>query len=140
MKLHKMTLHKYCIHVFAILACLLSHAAIAGDKAPTYVTEKELKRHWVVAEDLMPRTLPPMVRSAFGLVDKYGRITLDYEVTINEKGVPVDFKFKSITPSDIDPKPFIASVMWMRYKPAANNPTRQPVRLHGPLPFFTPKS
>lgn len=135
-----MKLFKQRMQAFGILLMLLTHVSVAGSKAPINVTHQELDRYWVVAQDLMPPAMPPLVQSSFALVQKHGRIVLDYEVTINEKGVPVDFKFKSITPANLDPKPFIASVMWIRYRPAAQNSAHQAVRLRGPLPFFTPKN
>ena len=122
-----------------LLQALLASACVAADQMPRDVSQKEVKQYWRPAqEDIAPK-MPPLVRAVFELVDKHGRVVLDYEVTINEKGVPVDFKFKSITPAHVDPKPFIASVMFYRYRPTPQNSARRPVRVHGPKPYFIPK-
>lgn len=129
-----------CAWVFALLigGFGISESG-ATEKPPLQVSAKQLNLYWRIAQEDMAPVMPPLVRATFGSIQKHGRIVLDYEVTINEKGVPVDFKFKSIQPTDVDPKPFIASVMFPRYRPTPQNGGRRPVRVHGPLPFFKPK-
>jgi hypothetical protein len=111
----------------------------AAGKTPVDVTQDSLKRYWVVSQEDMSPVMPPLVGSTFAVIASHGRIVMDYEVTINAKGVPTDFRLKSITPKDVDPKPFIAMVMFYRYRPTPENIARVPVRLHGPLPFFMPR-
>ncbi len=129
----------FCALLVPILTFTNVCIAADADNKPIKVSRTELDQYWVPSQEDMSPTMPPLVRSAFGLIQQHGRIVLDYEVTINEKGVPVDFKFKSITPANVDPKPFIASVMFYRYKPALQNSERKPVRLHDQKPHFMPK-
>lgn len=126
-------LASFALLIFAILPCMARGAALIE------VNYKTLNKYWIPSSTDMSATMPPLVQSAFSIMHKNERITLDYEVTINSKGIPVDFKFKSITPSDVDPKPFIAMVMFYRYRPAVQNTSRSAVRVHGPMPFFTPQ-
>lgn len=122
-----------------LLQAALASTGLAADKVPLKVSYMESRQYWMSSQADMAPIMPPLVRSTDGLVNKHGRIELDYEVTINAKGVPVDFKFKSIKPAGVDPKPFIATVMFYRYRPTPQNTGRRPVRVHGPLPFFIPK-
>jgi hypothetical protein len=111
----------------------------AEDSVPLPVADSECGQYWQIAQDLMPPAMPPIVAAAGEIVKQRSRVILDYEVTINENGVPVDFQFKSIEPADVDPRPFTASIMFYRYRPAPGNAQRQPIRLHGPRVFFMPE-
>lgn len=123
----------------ATLSLLLSAPAVCAQDAPLRVAAKALNSYWLVDVAATPAQMPPITRSIHPTLQQHGRVTLDFEYTINAQGVPVDFQFKSIQPEGIDPKPFIAQTMFFRYKPGPDNPEGRPVRVYGPVPHYIPE-
>lgn len=121
------------------LSMVLSATPLAAQDALIRVDVRDLHRYWEVDVQATPARMPPITRSIQPTLQKHGRVIFDYEYTINARGVPEDFQFKSIQPEGIDPKPFIASTMFFRYAPGPENPEGRPVRVHGPSTQYIPK-
>lgn len=126
------------IWLSAVLMIWTMGSASAADLR--VVTLEQLDYYWEIAPERMVGALPPSARGTHAILERYGEVRLDYEVTIDREGVPRDFLFKSITPRAADPRPFIAMEQFFRYRPAASNPTASAVRLTASKRNFTPKS
>lgn len=124
----------------AALSMVFFASSLAAQDAPIRVDAKELHRYWEVDVAATPAQMPPITRSIRGVLQQHGRVSLDYEYTINAQGAPGDFEFKSIQPEGIDPKPFIAQTLFFRYKPGPDNPEGRPVQVHGPSTHYIPKA
>jgi len=118
---------------------LLSTAAATGE--PILVTsDKQLSRYWLPAPELMGAAVPPAARGLHAVVSRHGRIDFSFEVTIGADGVPSDLRVLSIAPAGIDPAPFVAWQLFQRWRPAAGNAARVPVRARLSQPQYLPAS
>jgi len=51
------------------------------------------------------------------LVRKHGQIWVDREIAVDAEGNPSGYKLHSIEPVGLDPRPFMAYDLFLRYRP-----------------------
>lgn len=114
----------------------LTAGSVAGPVTPGAIEHKDLDRFWVL-DSTKPRGKIPTLR------DLHARypdgIWLDYSLTIDSAGTPVDFEAHSIEPTDAPVERFRLRVLFHRYKPGPDNPHGTPVRFRARQRFWVPK-
>ncbi|MFY8135275.1 MAG: hypothetical protein ACOVKS_09755 [Aquimonas sp.] len=122
--------------LFAIAATLFVELGFARDQIRE-VAEHEFRQLWIAASERMPPPTP-LAMEAGQLIRKHGQIWIDHEFVVDAEGHPSAYKLHSIEPPEVDPRPFEAFVMLVRYRPVEGAaPT--PVRLRKREHFHWPK-
>jgi hypothetical protein len=115
----------------------LGFPSARAERSPPQVDREEFRRLWILAAERMPPPTP-LVMEASLLIRKHDQIWIDHEYVIDAEGNPSDYRFHSIEPPEVDPRPFEALVMVFRYRPVEGvEPT--PVRFRGREHFHWPR-
>mgnify|MGYP003110813295 CR=1 FL=1 len=128
------------------IACLISALALPvlgqpdQDRQIKSIAEEQLESYWVLAPDLMAAVLPPSARGISEILQREGKVVAEFDVTIDEEGVPISVRLISISPDHVNPKPFIAGQLLRRYRPGESNPGSIPVHVKLTVPYFIPNS
>lgn len=122
--------------LFAIAATLFHDLGFARDQVKE-VGQEEFRQLWISSADRMPPPTP-LAMEAGQLIRKHGQIWIDHEFIVDAEGNPSAYKLHSIEPAEVDPRPFEAFIMLVRYRPVEGAaPT--PVRFRGREHFHWPK-
>ena len=125
---------------FALVVLLSVTPGAAPADALKQVTMADLDKYWILAPERMDGVMPAAARGAHAILQRHGEVRVEFELTIDSNGVPGDLEFKSITPGDADPRPFIAMQLFYRYRPGPDNPGAIPVRLSAEKKNFIPRA
>ena len=109
----------------ALLLCL----PYAGADSLSQVDIKDIQDYWMLDQGQMAPTLPVDISR---LSRQYeGQLRFSYELTINEDGRPVDFKWMSISPegAEVEAAGLRRFQLFKRYRPGPKNPEGKPVRV-----------
>ena len=120
-----------------VIGLVLASAGMA--ESPRIVDQDEFKRLWRVASERMPATIPPLAREVGPLIRKHGQIWVDREFVVDAEGNPSGYKLHGIEPADLDPRPFMALEMFLRYRPMDGVPAT-PVHVRGRGSFHMPRA
>lgn len=122
--------------LLAVLGVLL--VRVVGASEPLrQVDREEFRRLWILAAERMPPPTPLTMEASL-LIRKHDQIWIDHEYVIDADGIPSDYRFHSIEPPEVDPRPFEALVMVFRYRPV-DGVAPTPVRYRGREHFHWPR-
>ncbi len=119
-----------------LIGLAISSAGSAEDLK--IVDQGQFDRLWQVASERMSPVMPPLAMETTPLISEHGKIWVDREFAVDAKGKPSDYKLHSIEPAGVDPRPFIAMEMFLRYRPI-DGVAATPVRVRGRQIFHTPR-
>lgn len=119
-----------------VLASLGVSPAIGANTLPV-VDRKEFRRLWILAAERMPPPTPLTMEASL-LIRKHDQIWIDHEYVVDAEGKPSDYRFHSIEPPEVDPRPFEALVIVFRYRPV-DGVAPTPVRFRGREHFHWPR-
>ena len=83
------------------------------------VGRQDFNQLWILAPERMDAMAPPLVRETSHLIRKYGEIHVEHEFIVDAEGRPSGYRFIGIEPPGVDPLPFQAMAMFLRYRPVA---------------------
>lgn len=126
-----------CRVALALGLLVLGGASARGVEDVPEVDREEFRRLWILAAERMPPPTPLTMEASL-LIRKHDQIWIDHEYVIDAEGHPSDYRFHSIEPPEVDPRPFEALVMVFRYRPV-DGVAPTPVRYRGREHFHWPR-
>lgn len=122
---------------FALGLLALGGVSARDDEDVPEVDREEFRRLWIIAAERMPPPTPLTMEASL-LIRKHDQIWIDHEYVVDAEGNPSDYRFHSIEPPEVDPRPFEALVMVFRYRPV-DGVAPTPVRYRGREHFHWPR-
>jgi len=102
-----------------LLAAMAAALPLRAEPPLREVGRQDFNQLWTIAPERMSATAPPLVQQTSHLIRTHGEIHVEHEFIVDAEGRPSGYRFIGIEPPGVDPLPFQAMAMFLRYRPVA---------------------